>query len=63
MTGKGTIGGHPAVVAVMDSSFRMGSMGSVVGEKITLAIEKQKLIKFRLLFLRLQAVLECRKAY
>ncbi|MCY7767258.1 MULTISPECIES: acetyl-CoA carboxylase, carboxyltransferase subunit beta [Bacillus] len=40
VTGKGTIGGHPAVVAVMDSSFRMGSMGSVVGEKITLAIEK-----------------------
>ena len=24
----------------MDSTFRMGSMGSVVGEKITLAIEK-----------------------
>ncbi len=42
VTGKGTIGGHPAVVAVMDSSFRMGSMGSVVGEKITLAIEKAK---------------------
>ncbi|AWM18037.1 acetyl-CoA carboxylase, carboxyltransferase subunit beta [Bacillus inaquosorum] len=42
VTGKGTIGGHPVVVAVMDSSFRMGSMGSVVGEKITLAIEKAK---------------------
>ena len=27
-------------IAVMDSTFRMGSMGSVVGEKITLAIEK-----------------------
>ncbi|MDA4896362.1 acetyl-CoA carboxylase carboxyl transferase subunit beta, partial [Streptomyces sp. MS2A] len=35
VTGKGTIDGSPAVVAVMDSSFRMGSMGSVVGEKIT----------------------------
>ena len=28
------------MVAIMDSSFRMGSMGSVVGEKITRAIEK-----------------------
>ncbi len=27
-------------VAIMDSHFRMGSMGSVVGEKITRAIEK-----------------------
>lgn len=40
VTGIGTIGGYKAVVAVMDASFRMGSMGSVVGEKITLAIEK-----------------------
>ncbi len=42
VTGKGTVDGSPAVVAVMDSSFRMGSMGSVVGEKITLAIEKAR---------------------
>jgi acetyl-CoA carboxylase carboxyl transferase subunit beta len=40
VTGQGTVDGHPIVVAVMDSTFRMGSMGSVVGEKITLAIEK-----------------------
>lgn len=40
VTGIGTVGGHKAVVAIMDASFRMGSMGSVVGEKITLAIEK-----------------------
>ncbi|MCM3568307.1 acetyl-CoA carboxylase, carboxyltransferase subunit beta [Neobacillus mesonae] len=40
VTGIGTIGGCKAVVAIMDASFRMGSMGSVVGEKITLAIEK-----------------------
>lgn len=39
-TGEGTINGSPAVIAVMDSNFRMGSMGSVVGEKITRAIEK-----------------------
>ncbi|MGG1677681.1 acetyl-CoA carboxylase, carboxyltransferase subunit beta [Neobacillus sp. NRS-1170] len=40
VTGIGTVSGHKIVVAIMDSSFRMGSMGSVVGEKITLAIEK-----------------------
>ncbi|MGV2912891.1 acetyl-CoA carboxylase, carboxyltransferase subunit beta, partial [Bacillus safensis] len=42
VTGKGEIEGQSAVIAVMDATFRMGSMGSVVGEKITLAIEKAK---------------------
>lgn len=36
--GEGTINGLPLVIGVMDSRFRMGSMGSVVGEKITRAI-------------------------
>lgn len=40
VTGEATIGGFPIIIAVMDSRFRMGSMGSVVGEKITRAIEK-----------------------
>jgi acetyl-CoA carboxylase carboxyl transferase subunit beta len=40
VTGKGNIDGIPVVIAVMDSRFRMGSMGSVVGEKITRAIER-----------------------
>lgn len=39
-TGIGEINGEKAVVAVMDGNFMMGSMGSVVGEKITNAIEK-----------------------
>lgn len=39
VTGEGTIGGLPAVVAVMSFDFFTGSMGSVVGEKITRAIE------------------------
>lgn len=39
MTGQAKIGGYPAIIGVMDSNFRMGSMGSVVGEKITRAIE------------------------
>lgn len=40
VTGIGKINGYTAVVAIMDPTFRMGSMGSVVGEKITRAIEK-----------------------
>ncbi|MEA4827290.1 MAG: acetyl-CoA carboxylase, carboxyltransferase subunit beta [Clostridium sp.] len=39
VTGYGKIYGKDAVIAVMDSNFMMGSMGSVVGEKITRAIE------------------------
>ncbi|ANX13184.1 acetyl-CoA carboxylase subunit beta [Fictibacillus arsenicus] len=40
VTGEGQISGMDVSLAVMDSRFRMGSMGSVVGEKITRAIEK-----------------------
>ncbi len=40
LTGVGKLEDKKVVVAVMDSFFRMGSMGSVVGEKITRAIEK-----------------------
>ncbi len=40
VTGEGSIEGNRMILAIMDSSFRMGSMGSVVGEKITRAIEK-----------------------
>jgi acetyl-CoA carboxylase carboxyl transferase subunit beta len=39
LCGKGFIKGRPMLLAVMDPSFMMGSMGSVVGEKITLTIE------------------------
>jgi len=39
ITGEGTIGGYPAVIAVMSFDFFSGSMGSAVGEKITRAIE------------------------
>ncbi len=45
VTGEGEITGYKVVIAVMDSTFRMGSMGSVVGEKITRAIEKAKELK------------------
>ena len=39
ITGTGKIGGKQAAIAVTDSRFIMGSMGSVVGEKITRAVE------------------------
>ena len=37
--GRAFIKGRPIMMAVMDPTFMMGSMGSVVGEKITLTIE------------------------
>jgi acetyl-CoA carboxylase carboxyl transferase subunit beta len=37
--GKGFIKGRAIMIAVMDPTFMMGSMGSVVGEKITRTIE------------------------
>jgi acetyl-CoA carboxylase carboxyl transferase subunit beta len=40
VTGEGKIKGYPVVIGVMDFHFQGGSMGSVVGEKITRAIEK-----------------------
>ncbi|HEY4554109.1 MAG TPA: acetyl-CoA carboxylase, carboxyltransferase subunit beta [Bacillaceae bacterium] len=40
LTGAGEISGTKVAVAIMDSHFRMGSMGSVVGEKIARAIEE-----------------------
>lgn len=39
MTGIGNINGIKTAIAVMDGNFMMGSMGSVVGEKITRCIE------------------------
>ncbi len=39
LCGKGFIKGRPIMLAVMDPTFMMGSMGSVVGEKITRTIE------------------------
>ena len=40
LTGTGAIKGHSVVLGVTDSRFMMGSMGSVVGEKLTRAIER-----------------------
>ena len=38
--GVGCINSEKVVICVMDSNFMMGSMGEVVGEKITYSIEK-----------------------
>ena len=40
ITGEGGINGINSIIAVMDSNFMMGSMGTVVGEKITQAVER-----------------------
>jgi acetyl-CoA carboxylase carboxyl transferase subunit beta len=39
LIGTGKVGGHEIIFGVTDSRFIMGSMGSVVGEKVTRAIE------------------------
>ena len=40
LTGRATIEGIPVVLIFNEASFMMGSMGSVVGEKIALAVER-----------------------
>ncbi|MEZ6046541.1 MAG: acetyl-CoA carboxylase carboxyltransferase subunit beta [Planctomycetaceae bacterium] len=46
--GRGYMRGRPLVVCITDSSFIMGSMGSVVGEKLTRAIEQATALKLPL---------------
>jgi len=40
VTGRGYVKGRAVILAVMDPFFVMGSMGTVVGEKVTAAIEQ-----------------------
>lgn len=47
--GTGKIEGEDVVICIMDSGFLMGSMGTVVGEKITYAIEKAIELKYPLI--------------
>ncbi|WP_047985077.1 acetyl-CoA carboxylase, carboxyltransferase subunit beta [Ornithinibacillus californiensis] len=42
VSGKGFLNGQETAFAVMDSRFRMGSMGSVMGEKIARAVENAR---------------------
>ena len=40
VSGRAFVKGRPTILAAMDPTFMMGSMGSVVGEKLTRAIER-----------------------
>ncbi len=40
VTGRGKIEGQPAMLGVMDPAFFMGSMGTVIGEKLTRLFER-----------------------
>lgn len=42
ITGEGTLGGYLTIISAMEYDFIGGSMGSVVGEKITRAIERAR---------------------
>ncbi len=49
IVGRGYLRGRPLVCGITDSAFIMGSMGSVVGEKLTRAIEQATALKLPLL--------------
>ncbi|MDP3730175.1 MAG: acetyl-CoA carboxylase, carboxyltransferase subunit beta [Candidatus Omnitrophota bacterium] len=51
ITGEGAINGRKVVIGVTDSRFIMGSMGSVVGEKLTRAIERSIETKYPLIII------------
>lgn len=51
ITGEGTIDGRKVVLGVTDARFIMGSMGSVVGEKLTRAIEHSIETKYPLIII------------
>jgi acetyl-CoA carboxylase carboxyl transferase subunit beta len=48
IVGRGYLRGRPLVCGVTDSAFIMGSMGSVVGEKLTRAVEQATELKLPL---------------
>jgi len=51
ITGEGAINGRKVVLGITDSRFIMGSMGSVVGEKLTRAIERSVETKYPLIII------------
>ncbi|MFQ3593195.1 MAG: acetyl-CoA carboxylase carboxyltransferase subunit beta, partial [Gemmataceae bacterium] len=50
VVGRGFIRGRPVVLGVTDFAFMAGSMGSVVGEKLTLACEEAQRLGLPLIF-------------
>ena len=61
--GTATINGFPCAIFVMDSKFMMGSMGTVVGEKITRLLKRQQRNIFLLSVSLLPAVQECKRVF
>lgn len=61
VTGKASIEGNPAVIAVCDGRFLMASMGQVVGEKITRAVERATKEQLPVIIFACSAVPECRR--
>ena len=61
ITGKGKILGKDVVIAVMGADFMMGSMGEVVGEKITRAVERATQMRLPIIIFTCSVELECRK--
>ena len=61
LTGKGHIDGKEVVLMVMDRRFLMGSMGQVVGEKITRGIERATRECLPIIFLPVPVVPGCRR--
>jgi acetyl-CoA carboxylase carboxyl transferase subunit beta len=49
LVGRGYMRGRPLVFGITDSAFIMGSMGSVVGEKLTRAVEEATRLRLPLL--------------
>lgn len=50
IVGKGFVRGRPVVLGITDFSFMAGSMGSVVGEKLTRAVESAMELSLPLIF-------------
>ena len=50
VVGKGFIRGRPVVLGITDFAFMAGSMGSVVGEKLTRAVEQATELRLPLIF-------------
>jgi acetyl-CoA carboxylase carboxyl transferase subunit beta len=50
VVGRGFVRGRPVVLGVTDFAFMAGSMGSVVGEKLTLAAEEATRLQLPLIF-------------
>lgn len=59
--GECEIYGEKAVIGICESKFMMGSMGHVVGEKVTQAIEKATELRLPVFCSAVPAVRECRR--